>query len=130
VKPHVFHPAAGREYTEAAEYYSRIQGELGGRFYDEVEGLILDIRHQPERFQWQRSQPLRALCVLSWQECLLPFHPKKTNGRKRTQGTQRMDWTTATPLRSLRSVAAKMFFAVPSQENQWPQKNTEVPRRI
>jgi hypothetical protein len=24
---------------------------LGGRFYDEVEGLILDIRHQPGRFR-------------------------------------------------------------------------------
>ena len=51
MKPHVFHPAAGREYTEAAEYYARIRGELGGRFYDEVEGLILDIRRQPDRFR-------------------------------------------------------------------------------
>jgi plasmid stabilization system protein ParE len=58
VKPHVFHPEANREYTEAAEYYARIQGELGGRFYDEVEGLILDIRRQPDRFR-QFDAPAR-----------------------------------------------------------------------
>jgi len=51
VKPHVFHPAASREYTDAAEYYARIQGALGGRFYDEIEGLIQDICRQPERFR-------------------------------------------------------------------------------
>ena len=51
MKPHVFHPAASREYTEAAEYYARIQGALGGRFYDEIEGLIQDIFRQPKRFR-------------------------------------------------------------------------------
>ena len=66
MKPHVFHPAAGREYTEAAEYYARIRGELGGRFYDEVEGLILDIRHQPDRFRVFDSH-LPYLCY----ECIV-----------------------------------------------------------
>jgi len=36
---------------EAAEYYARIRAELGGRFYDELEGMILDIRRQPDRFR-------------------------------------------------------------------------------
>jgi hypothetical protein len=51
VKPHAFHPEAAQEYDEAAEYYARIQVELGGRFYDEMERLILDIRRQPDRFR-------------------------------------------------------------------------------
>ena len=51
VKPHVFHPAADAEYAEAATYYSSISPELGGRFYDEIERLIQDIRRQPELFR-------------------------------------------------------------------------------
>ena len=57
MKPRVFHPEASREYTEAAEYYARVQGELGGRFYDEVERLILDIRRQPDRFRQFDAPP-------------------------------------------------------------------------
>ena len=44
MKPHVFHPAADAEYADAAAYYYRISPELGGRFYDEIERLIRDIR--------------------------------------------------------------------------------------
>jgi plasmid stabilization system protein ParE len=51
VKPHVFHPEAEEEYTEAAQYYARISPELGGRFFDEVEKLIQDVCHQPDRFR-------------------------------------------------------------------------------
>jgi plasmid stabilization system protein ParE len=51
VKPHAFHPEAAEEYTQAARYYARIDPNLGGRFYDEIEGLIVDIRRQPERFR-------------------------------------------------------------------------------
>jgi hypothetical protein len=51
VKPHAFHPAAAEEYAEAAFYYSRISPELGGRFYDEMEELIRDIRGDPERYR-------------------------------------------------------------------------------
>lgn len=51
MKPHVFHPAADAEYAEAATYYSSISPELGGRFYDEIERLIQDIRRQPELFR-------------------------------------------------------------------------------
>jgi plasmid stabilization system protein ParE len=51
VKPHVFHPAADAEYADAAAYYYRISPELGGRFYDEIERLIRDIRAQPDRFR-------------------------------------------------------------------------------
>jgi hypothetical protein len=50
VKPHAFHPEAEAEYAEAADYYNRINPELGGRFYDEMERLILDIRRDPQRF--------------------------------------------------------------------------------
>jgi len=58
VKPHAFHPEAAEEYTEAARHYARIQPELGGRFYDEIERLIRDIRREPERFR-QFDPPAR-----------------------------------------------------------------------
>jgi hypothetical protein len=50
VKPHIFHPEAGEEYTRAVEYYADIAPELGARFYDEIERLIKAIRRQPDRF--------------------------------------------------------------------------------
>jgi hypothetical protein len=40
VKPHVFHPEADEEYTQAVRYYAAVKPELGGRFYDEIERLI------------------------------------------------------------------------------------------
>lgn len=62
MKPHAFHPAADAEYTEAAKYHAGISPELAGRFYDDVEGVIRQIRRQPQRFR--RVSPLirRALC--------------------------------------------------------------------
>jgi toxin ParE1/3/4 len=51
VKPHAFHPEADEEYRQAAEYYTRINPELGRRFYEQIEGLIRDIRRQPRRFR-------------------------------------------------------------------------------
>jgi hypothetical protein len=51
VKHHVFHPEADEEYSEAACYYVRINLEPAGRFYDEIERLISDIRQQPARFR-------------------------------------------------------------------------------
>lgn len=51
MKPHAFHPEAADEYGEAAQYYTRISPELGGRFYDEIECLIEDIRRDPKRFR-------------------------------------------------------------------------------
>ena len=56
MKPHAFHPAAAEEYADAANYYTRIHPELGGRFYDEMERLIQDIRREPQRFR--RFEPL------------------------------------------------------------------------
>jgi hypothetical protein len=32
VKPHAFHPEAAEEYADAANYYTQISPELGGRF--------------------------------------------------------------------------------------------------
>ncbi len=37
MKRHLFHPEAEQEYSEAARFYARINPELGGRFYDEIE---------------------------------------------------------------------------------------------
>jgi toxin ParE1/3/4 len=51
VKKHVFHPEAEREYTEAANYYFKINPDLSVRFYDEIERLILEARTQPDRFR-------------------------------------------------------------------------------
>ena len=51
MKRHAFHREAEEEYADAAEYYSGNEAELGGRFYDEIEGLIRDIRQLPERFR-------------------------------------------------------------------------------
>ncbi len=51
MKQHGFHISASREYSEAAKYYSDINLELGGRFYDEIERLIKEIRTQPNRFR-------------------------------------------------------------------------------
>ena len=51
MKPHAFHPEAAQEYADAVRYYLKVYSELGGRFYDEMERLIREIRHQPERFR-------------------------------------------------------------------------------
>jgi len=45
-----FNPEAEKEYADAAIYYTEIDPELGGRFYDEMERLIRDIRNNPEQF--------------------------------------------------------------------------------
>jgi len=58
VKPHVFHPEAGEEYTRSVEYYAEIAPKLGVRFYDEIERLIKEIRRQPARF-FRFSPPAR-----------------------------------------------------------------------
>ena len=51
MKQHTFHPVAEKEYTDAANYYFQINAELAGRFYDEIERLIHNIRTQPQRFR-------------------------------------------------------------------------------
>ena len=56
MKPHVFHHEADAEYTAAARYYAGIDSELGGRFFDEIESLILEVRKSPERF-WMFDPP-------------------------------------------------------------------------
>ena len=50
MKPHIFHPDAGEEYARAAEYYADIASELGIRFHNEIERLIMEIRRQSDRF--------------------------------------------------------------------------------
>lgn len=61
MKLHTFHPEAGQEYTRAAEHYAAIAPELGKRFYDEIERLIVEIRRQPERFFRVHPPARRAL---------------------------------------------------------------------
>ena len=51
MKPYAFHPEADEKYAQAARYYARINAELGGRFYNEIERLIRDIRNQPDCFR-------------------------------------------------------------------------------
>ena len=51
MRPHAFHPEAAEEYEAAANYYTQIYPELGGRFYDEVERLIQDMCREPARFR-------------------------------------------------------------------------------
>ncbi len=51
MKPHRFHRLADDEYARAAEYYAAISPQLGGRFYDEIERLITEIRNQPGLFR-------------------------------------------------------------------------------
>ena len=51
MKTHYFHPDAAEEYAEAAEFYTRIESELGGRFYDEIERLIETVCTQPDLFR-------------------------------------------------------------------------------
>lgn len=58
MKAHVFHPAAAEEYAAAVEFYRSIDPELGARFYDEMERVILEIRRRPEWF-WQFEPPAR-----------------------------------------------------------------------
>ena len=50
MKPHVFHPEAGEEYSEAVQYYAAITPELGSRFHDEIDRLIREVCRQPDRF--------------------------------------------------------------------------------
>ena len=58
MKPYAFHPQAAEEYAQAAQYYAAIAPELGGRFYDEMERLITQVRRQPDRC-WQFRPPTR-----------------------------------------------------------------------
>ena len=59
MKPSIFHPGAASEYAEAAEYYTAIELELGGRFYDEIEGLINEVCRHPKRFRIFESDTRR-----------------------------------------------------------------------
>lgn len=49
MKPHRFHHEADEEYAAAATHYAEINPQLGGRFFDEIEGLIADVCAYPRR---------------------------------------------------------------------------------
>ena len=61
MKPHLFHPAASEEYAEAVKQYAATSPELGSRFRDEIERLLLAIRRQPDRFFRFNPPARRAL---------------------------------------------------------------------
>lgn len=46
-----FHPEARAEWFEALRYYEDIDGELGVRFYREIERLICEVCAEPQRFR-------------------------------------------------------------------------------
>ena len=50
MKP-VLHPEADEELLEVVRYYAAISPELGGRFYDEITGLIREACAHPLRHQ-------------------------------------------------------------------------------
>lgn len=52
MKERAFHPEAAEEYAQAAEHYGRITPGQGMRFYDQIEGILLDVRRQPPRFRF------------------------------------------------------------------------------
>ena len=58
MKSHGFHREALDEYAQAAEDYAKINPELGGRFYDEIERLIGDACRSPLLFRRIRG-PIR-----------------------------------------------------------------------
>ena len=47
VKPHTFHPEADAEYVEAALHLTEHGEQPGGRFYDEIERVIAEIKAAP-----------------------------------------------------------------------------------
>ena len=60
MKPFVFHPDAANEYAEAARYYVAVAPNLGIRFYEEIERLIVQVRRHPDHF-WRFSPPARRV---------------------------------------------------------------------
>lgn len=97
MKPHIFHPEAAAEYTAAALHYAGIDLELGGRFFDEIESLIIEVRQAPERF-WLFDPPARrhlstvfpySLIYLDQPDCIwivavMHGHQRPGYWRKRT----------------------------------------------
>ncbi len=58
MKPYVLHPEADLEYTAAAEHYAAISLPLAGKFFDEIERLIADVRARPQTYRFLQS-PVR-----------------------------------------------------------------------
>lgn len=58
MKPYGFHHEAGEEYAKAAEDFTAISPELGGRFYDEMERLIAEVCRWPGMYRYIR-RPIR-----------------------------------------------------------------------
>ena len=51
MKSYQFLSAARQEYLQAGSYYAQVDSEIAGRFYEEIERLILEIRQDPQRFR-------------------------------------------------------------------------------
>lgn len=61
MKSHGFHREADAEYLAAAEYYARINPELGGRFFDEIERLITEACTHPQMYRRVHGEIRRHL---------------------------------------------------------------------
>lgn len=70
MKPYRFHREADAESSEALRYYSGLSAELGGRFYDEIEEALADVRAHPVRFRLVEP-PVRRRLLPSFPYALL-----------------------------------------------------------
>lgn len=55
---HAIHPEADAEFAEAVRYYTKIDPQLGVRFYKEIERVILAACRHPDRY-FRFSPPAR-----------------------------------------------------------------------
>ena len=59
MKPASFHHEANEEFFEALRYYTAINPELGGRYYDEIHRLIAEAGETPGAFRVIRKPARR-----------------------------------------------------------------------
>ncbi len=59
MKPHGFHREAEEEYAAAAVDYAQVSPELGQRFHDEIERLIVEICTRPTLYRVFRPPSIR-----------------------------------------------------------------------
>jgi len=64
------HPEADAEFLEAVRHYAEIAPELGGRFYDEISGLMYDVCLHPGRHRTfdppVRPKPRRRIFAMKF----------------------------------------------------------------
>lgn len=99
MKPFAFHREADAEFIEALQYYSTISPALGGRFYDEIQRLIIDtcrapgtfrFIQEPARRHFSRDFPYGIIYVERpadiWILAVMPLHRAPGYWHQRLQG--------------------------------------------